>query len=252
MKLNGVRAFIQAKGSTTPRTKNGYKRVSLDTIAVSARPFVNIVEMQNGLANMADLMNDAAYQMEVQMNGYIQNVLNTGAVSWATNYYGTGSGLVKGTLDPMILHWLRIGGGATILGDIAELNKLAALTGFVTTTNTQTTTDTKQFADALIVEQNAAAFIGTYLGARAVQLVNQLKEDGTDNFVFNNKYLYILPSGVDAGMRPLKVLFEGDVTSIENTNIDDQSFEVRLDQYFNAAIAYGDRPYMGVYYDSSN
>jgi hypothetical protein len=245
IKLNGVRAFIQAKGATTPRTKNGRKSMSMETIAVSARPVVNIVEMQNGLANMADLVNDASYQMECQINKYVQGVLTAGASAWSAPYYGTGSGLVKATLDPMILHWLRIGGGATVLGDVGELNKLAALTGFTSTTNTQ------QFADQIIVEQNAAAFIGTYLGAKAIQLVNPLMEDGTDNFVFDDKKLYILPNAVDPGMRPLKVVFEGDIFSIDNTNIDDLSYEVRLDQYFNAAIAYGDRPYMGVYADSS-
>lgn len=246
VKLSGVRAFIQAKGATTPRTKNGRKNMSMDTIAVSARPVVNIVEMQNGLANMADLVNDASYQMECQINKHVQGVLNAAAPNWSAPYYGSGStGVVKATLDPMILHWLRIGGGATILGDVGELNKLAALTGFTSTTNTQ------QYADQIIVEQNAAAFIGTYLGAKAIQLVNPLLEDGTDNFVFDTKKLYILPNAVDPGMRPLKVVFEGDIFSIDNTNIDDLSYEVRLDQYFNAAVAYGDRPYMSVYADLS-
>ena len=101
-----------------------------------------------------------------------------------------------------------------------------------------------------MLEQNAAAFIGTYLGANAIQLVNPLKEDGTDGFVFDLNKLYILPNAIDPGMRPLKVVFEGDVFSMDNTNIDDLSYEVRLDQYFNAAIAYGDRPYMGVYVDT--
>ena len=245
VRLTGVRAFIQAKGATTPRTKNAKKSVSLESISVSARPVVNIVEMQNGLANMADLVNDASYQMQCNINRYIQGVLNAAATSWGAKYYGAGSGLVKATLDPMILHWLRIGGGATLLGDVGELNKLATLTGFETTTNT------KQFADQIIMAQNAAAFIGTYMGASAVQLVNPLMEDGTDDFVFDTKKLYILPNAVDPGMRPLKVLFEGDVFSMDNTNIDDLSYEVRLDQYFNAAIAYGDRPYMGVYADLS-
>ena len=244
VKLQGVRAFILAKGSTVPRTKNAKKSVSMETIAVSAMPVVNIVEMQNGLASMSDLVNDAAFQMECQINKYVEGVLTSGCTGWGANYYGTGSGLVKGTLDPMVLHWLRAGGGATILGDVGELNKLAPLTGFTTTTNT------KQYADQIMLEQNAAAFIGTYLGASAIQLINPLKEDGTDGFVFDLNKLYILPNAIDPGMRPLKVVFEGDVFSMDNTNIDDLSYEVRLDQYFNAAIAYGDRPYMGVYVDT--
>ena len=243
VKLPGVRAFIQAKGATTPRTKNSRKAFTMETISVSSRPFINIVELQNGLANAADLINDASYQMEVAINRHVQSVLTAAASNWSAPYYGYGTGLVKATLDPMILHWIRTTGGAAILGDIAELNKLGPLTGWTSTTNTQ------QYADQLIVEQNANVFLGTYLGAKAIAMSNPFVEDGTDSVVFDTNKLYILPTGIDAGMRPLKVVFEGDVFSTEATNIDDLSWEIRLDQYFNAGIAYGDRPYMGVYLD---
>ena len=245
VKLPGVKAFIQAKGATTPRTKNARKTVSLETLAVSARPVINIVELQNGLANAADVINDASFQMECAMNGYIESVLTTAAATWSAPYYGTGSGLVKSTLDPMVMHWIRVAGGAAIFGDIAENTKLGELTGFAANSSTQ------QFAGNIINEQNQNGVIGTYLSAKVVNLINPLKEDGTDGFVFNDKKLYIVPTGIDAGMRPLKVVFEGDVFSTEATNIDDLSWEIRLDQYFNAAIAKGIRPYMGMYADSS-
>lgn len=242
VKLPGVRAFIQAKGATTPRTKNARKTMSMETISVSARPYINIVELQNGLANAADLINDASYQMECAINKYVQTVLNTAAPNWSAHYYGTGSGVVKTTFDPMVIHWARTSGGAAIVGDIAALNKLAPLTGFTPTTNTNT-----QWANEIINEQNQNVYVGTYLSAKTVGLVNPFMEDGTDALVFDTDKLYILPTGIDAGMRPLKVVFEGDVFSTEATNIDDLSWEIRLDQYFNAGIAYGDRPYMGVY-----
>lgn len=244
VKLNGVRAFIQAKGATTPRTKEGYKKLNLETISVSARPFINIVELQNGLANAADLINRATFEMECAMNGYIENVLTTAAAAWSSPYYATGSGIVKANFDPLVMHWLRLG-GAAIFGDIAELNKLSANTGFAANTTTQ------QFSGNIIDLTNQNAYIGTYLSAQVVRLVNPLKEDGTDNFVFDNKKLYVIPTAIDPGMRPLKVVFEGDVFSTENTNINDLSWEIRLDQYFNAAIAKGDRPYLSMYADSS-
>ena len=244
VKLPGIKAFIQAKGATTPRTKNAHKVVSLETISVSARPVINIVELQNGLANAADVINDASYQMECAMHGYIQDVLTAAAATWAAPYYGTGSGLVKATLDPMVMHWVRVGGGAAIFGDIGETTDLAQLTGFNANVNTQ------QFSGNIINEQNENAVIGTYLSAKVVNLMNPLKEDGTDSFLFDQRKLYIVPTGVDAGMRPLKVVFEGDVFSTEATNIDDLSWEIRLDQYFNAAIAKGVRPYLSMYADS--
>lgn len=243
VKLPGVKAFIQAKGATTPRTKNSRKAFTMETLSVSARPFINIVELQNGLANAADLINDASYQMNVAINRHIEDVLSQAVVNWQAPYYNTGNGLVKATLDPMILHWIRTMGGATLLGDIELTNALMALTGATPTTNTNT-----QYSNDLLNEQNNNAFIGRYLGANVVNLTNPFAEDGTDDTVFRRTdLLYILPTSVDTGMRPLKVLFEGDVFSTEATNIDDLSWEIRLDQYFNAGIAYGDRPYMSVY-----
>lgn len=245
VKMEGIRAFIQAKGATTPRTKVANKAVTLDTIAVSARPVINMVELANGSVQMADLIRDAAWAMELAEYGHIQNVLHTAAANWAAPYYGTGAGIVKATLDPMIQHWMRLSGGAApaIFGDIATTSKLANTTGFVATTNTQ-------WADAIIEEQNRAGVIGTFGGAKVVNLINPYV-DGTDTPVFDTKKLFILPGGVSADMRPLKVVFEGDVISQDETHIDDKSYEVRLDQFFGAGIAYGDRPYLSMYHDST-
>lgn len=245
-RLEGVRAFVQAKGATTARSKVANKTVTLDTLAISARPVINIVELQTGQVNMADLINDAAYQMELKQYELVQNTLATNAATWANPYYGTGSGIVKATLDPMIRFWMRASAGSVpaIMGDIAVISKLAEQTGFTVANNTL------QFADPLMVEFNNAGFIGKYNGANVINMVNPLK-DGSDNFLLDQNKLYILPAGVDAAMRPLKVVFEGDVQSQEATNIDDKSYEVRLDQYMGAGIVYGDRPYMSIYEDSS-
>lgn len=241
-RLEGIRAVIQAKGSTTPRSKVANKTVTLNTIAVSARPFVNRVELQNGQANMAELINDAAYQMELNQYAYIQNVLNTAAATWNAPYYGTGTGLVKTTIDPMLRHWMRVSGGGApaILGDIALTSQFAELTGFAASTTS------KQFADEIMLEQNRTGMIGVYNGSKVMTYGNPMI-DGTDTPVLDTNKLFILPANVSADMRPLKVLFEGDVTSQDAENIDDQTYEIRLDQYFGAGIVIGDRPYMSVY-----
>lgn len=241
----GIRAFVQAKGATTARSKVANKTMTLDTVSVSARPVINIVELQTGQAQMSDLIVDAAYQMELAEIGLIQKVLNDAAKDWKVPYYGAGSGLVKATLDPMIRHWMRMSNGApALLGDIEMTHKLSELTGFAANT------DMKQFADGLILEQNAAGFIGKYNGANVINLVNPLIE-GTDTPVHDINKLYILPVGIDAGMRPLKVVYEGGVQSQEASNIDDKSYEIRLDQYIGAGIVIGERPYMSVYVDES-
>ena len=247
IKQDGIKAMIQAKGSTTARSKVANKTISLDdTLSVSARPVVNLVELQNGQVQMADLIKDAAYQMELAELTYIQKVLNDAAEDWSAPYYAEGAGLVKATLDTMIRHWMRMSGGSApiIFGDIDMTSKLSELTGFTANSST------KQFADSIILEQNNAGMIGVYNGAKVVNLINPLV-DATDTPTFDCNKLYLVPGFVDASMRPLKVVYEGDVQSQEQTNIDDKSYEVRLDQYFNAGIVVGDRPYVGVYKDSS-
>lgn len=245
VRMPGIRAFVQAKGSTTARSKVANKTMTLDTVSVSARPVINIVELQTGQAQMSDLIVDATYQMALAEMGLIQTVLNDGVKSWEAPYYGVGQGLVKATLDPMIRHWMRMSNGApALLGDIEMTHKLADLTGFTASA------DMKQFAPDIIMEQNAAGYIGKYNTANVINLVNPLVE-GTDNPVHDINKLYILPAGVDASMRPLKVVYEGGVQSQEQSNIDDKSYEIRLDQYIGAGMVIGERPYMSVYVDES-
>ncbi len=245
VRQEGIRAYVQAKGATPARSKVANKTMSLDTVSVSARPVVNLVELQTNQNAMTDLILDASYQMELAEYGLFQKTLNAAAKGWNSPYYATGSGLVKATLDPMIRHWYRISNAApAVIGDIDMTSKIAELTGFTASTTS------KQFAEDIMMEQNSAGFIGVYNGAKVVNLINPLI-DGTDDSVFDRNKLFILPAGIDATMRPLKVVFEGDVQSQEGTDIDDKTYEIRLDQYVGAGVIVGDRPYVSVYEDSS-
>ena len=44
LRMEGIRAFIQAKAATPARSKIVHKQVTLDTLAVSARPVINLYE----------------------------------------------------------------------------------------------------------------------------------------------------------------------------------------------------------------
>ena len=135
-------------------------------------------------------------------------------------------------------------GSVTLLGDIYIVSKLAEQTGFTAATATQ------QYAPSIIEELNRTGLIGTYYGAKVINLINPYKADNVTP-VIDEKRLYILPSAASADMRPLKVVFEGDVQSTESTNIDDLAYEIRLDQWFGAGIVLGKTPTMSVYKDST-
>ena len=192
---------------------------------------------------MADLIRDASYEMNVKEIQYIQSVLHSAADNWFTPFYGAGTGIVKSVLNPMIQHWMRTG-SVTLLGDVAVISKLAEQTGFTAATATQ------QYSPSVIEEVMRTGLIGTYYGAKVVTLVNPFLNDNITPLI-DTRRLYILPSAASSDMRPLKVVYEGSVQSVESTNIDDLAYEIRLDQWFGAGIVTGKTPTMSVYEDES-
>ena len=242
VRKDGIKAFLQANGSTTARTRVAHNQIVLDTVTVSARPVVSLLDMRSGKIKMSDLVVDATREMARVEDKYIQNVLLQAVTSWASPFYGTGAGIVKTTLNPMIQHWMRTGGCA-LVGDIAVIQKLAEQTGFAASATTQ------QYSPNLIDEFNKTGRIGSYNGASVVQMVNPYEADGVTP-VMEKKALFILPTGVRTEDRPLKVVKRGGLLTVENTNIDDLTYEIRMDQMFGAGIAMGNYPELGVYVDS--
>ncbi len=243
IELDGIQAFVQAKGATTQRSKVFSKSVTLDTEAVSARPYVNFVELASGKVNFDRVIEDAAYKMEMAMLEKIQNVLYAGFSGYSAPNYGAGSGVVKATLDSQIYAFSRFG-NVSLVGDLEVVAKLAGQTGF------QAATGTQQFSTNIIDEQNMNGYIGKYIGANVVKMNNPFKNGSLTETILNKGLLYIVPAGRPE-MRPLKVVMEGEIQPIEATNIDDRSFEIRLDKHFGAGLIFGSRAYMGVYEDTS-
>ena len=239
---NGIKAYIQAKAGTTPRSRIADKQIVVDTVAISVRPAVNLLELASGKVNFGDLAMMAAVEMANKKAGHIQATLDTAATSFASPFYGTGSGMVAATLDPMVQHWMRTG-GAAIIGDIAAVQKLAPLTGFTASTNTQ-------WGNGIIEEFNRTGRIGTYKGAQVVQFVNPYLEDDVTT-ALGIARLYIVPTTMATDARSLKVVEQGGVISVENTSINELTYEVRMDEHFGAAVVYGTQPTVSVYYDST-
>lgn len=242
VRKEGVKAFLQANGSTTARTRVAHGQIVLDTVAVSARPVVSLLDMRSGKIKMSDLVVDATREMARVEDKYIQNVLLQAASNWVAPFYAEGAGIVKTTLNPMIQHWMRTGGCA-LVGDIAVIQKLAEQTGFTAATATQ------QYSPSIIDEFHKTGRIGSYNGASVIQFVNPYESDGVTP-VMSKKALFILPIGVRAEDRPLKVVKRGGLLTVESTNIDDLTYEIRMDQMFGAGIAMGNYPELGVYIDS--
>ena len=239
-RTGGIHAFIQAKGgSTTARSYVSDRQVTLDTVEISARPAINIYDLRTGKVNMADLIREANAEMTNAKLLKVEQVLHDAIDDYASPFYATGTGIVKATLDSQLVYFDGLG-PVTILGDRSAVAQLNAITGF--TGNAGTVVQ----SDDMMNEMNANGFIGRYNGRAVVAMQNGYLE-GTTTPVLNRNWLYILPGGLSADQRNLKVLNEGAVNAFESQNIDDLVYEIRLDQTFGAGFVSGKLPTIGAY-----
>lgn len=242
IKKSGIQAYIQAKNGTTARSKIMNAYTTIDTVEVSSRPFVNLYELSAGKVNFDEIINDASEEMTKKLVQNVEATLYSAFSGYSSPSYASGSGIVSGTLDPQIRSAMRFGSGVSLVGDINLVYKLAGATGFTTTTNVV------QYSDAVMNDFITNGVIGTYKGARVVSINNPFQRGSLTDTVLRQDVLYIIPTGAEM---PLKVVLEGSVESQEATNINDNTMEVCLRQYFGSAVISGDYPQIMVYEDTS-
>jgi len=240
-KKSGINAFLQAKNGTTQRSRILNAYTDVNTIEVSARPYVNLYELAGGKVNFDECITDASDEMEKKIVEQIEATLYAAFSGYSSPNYASGSGVVAATIDPMITAMKRLG-AVSLIGDINIISKLGELTGFTAIAGTE------QFSDAIINEYNNNGKIGKYRGATVVELSNPFDRGSLSSTVLKQDLIYIVPAGAE---RPLKVVMEGDVESMEATNINDNTMEVCLRKYFGSAVIFGDNAYMGVYEDTT-
>ena len=241
LKTGGIKAYIQAKGSTTKRSYVADRQVSVDTVEISARPAIHIVDLRAGRVNMADLIREANEQITNKKLVMIESVLHAAIANFGSPFYGASTGTLNAnTLNAQLNHFQRLG-PVTILGDRAAVAQLAPFVGMQVNS-----TPTMQYSGAQIDERNGNGFIGRYLGADVVAMNNAYEDDGVTP-ILNVDWLYIIPGGMGADMRNLKVVNEGPVNAMPSQNIDDRVYEILLDQWFGAAFVVGKVPNIGAH-----
>ena len=235
----GIKAVFQARGATTPRSYVSEKEVLVETEEVSARPAINIMDLRTGRVNMADLIREANYQMYLLKLGRIESVLQAAMANYSSPFYATGTGIVQSSLNAQINYFRRLG-QVSLLGDIAAVSQLSDLTGMAMNSTTI------QRSDDMLNEFNSNGFIGRYIGCPVVALDNAYADDSTNTILADN-WIYLVPGGLTADTKNLKIVDEGDVYAFEAQDINDLVYEVRLDQRFGAAFVSGKNPTIGAY-----
>ena len=245
VKLGGIKAYIQAKGSTTARSYVASKQVAVETEEISARPAINITDLRAGTVNIAELIRDANREITAKKLQKIEAVLHAALQGIGSSpWYAHGTTIVKATLDAQITYFRRLG-PVTLLGDLAAVSQLAGITGMVMNEGAQY--PSIQRAPSMVEEFNGNGFIGMYNGCRVVAMQNGYRDDEVTP-ILNPNWIYIIPGGATGDARNLKVVNEGGVTALASQNIDDMVYEVRLDEWFGAGFVQGKKPQIGAYY----
>ena len=221
---NGIKAMWLAKGATPQRSYVTERTISVETEAISSRPAINLMDLRTGRVNMADIVREANRQIHLLKLGKIESVLHAAIQNYATPFYVTGIGINQTLLDRQINYFRRLG-QVTILGDIEAVSQLAPLVGMQ-----QDATHPKQYSDSQIDEYNASGFIGRYKGCPVIAMENAY-ENGKTVPILQTNWLYIIPGGLTSDTKNLKVVEEGGIQVFDNQNIDDMTYEMRIDTW---------------------
>lgn len=238
VKTGGIKAYFQAKGSTTPRSFVSGKQILVDTEEVSARPAINVMDLRTGRVKMADLIREANREITNKKLKKVEQVLHAAVANFTSPFYGTGTGVDKAVLDKIIAYFRRLG-PVSIIGDIEAVGKLAGVVGMEMGNQMQR-------SDNMVNEFNENGFIGKYNGCNVIAMANAYEEGSTEP-ILNPNWLYIVPGNLSSDGRNLKIVNEGGMNSFEAQDINDLVFEVRLDQWFGAAFVTGKLPTIGGY-----
>ena len=234
----GLKAFIQATGSTTARSKVTDRQFSLNTFEISSRPAIDVWDIRMNRVNMADLIRQANDQFTLLKLKFIERVLHNGVQAYGTPWYDSGvQTIVKATIDTQLKHFKYLG-NVVILGDRVE--EFFGIAGAPINANTV------QYSGGMIDEFNQNGVIGRYNGASLVKMQNALDDDGITP-ILDPDWLYIMVSGISKDQMNLKVLNEGPVYSMTQQPIDDHTLETELTQRFGAGFIVGNKPTIGAY-----
>ena len=242
MKTAGIKAFIQATGATTARSYVTDRQFSINTFEIASRPAINIWDIRMGRINMPDLIRDANKEFTMLKLKHVEKTLHDGLHAYGAYvnpFYGTGTGIVKGTLDDQLIYFKRLG-GVSLIGDAAAVEGLFALAGAPVNNNSV------QYSGNMIDEKNNAGYLGRYNGCSVVSMVNAY-EDGKTTPILNPDWIYIVSAGTSNDQKNVKVLNEGPTYSMTQQTIDDHTFETELTQRFGAAFVVGSVPTIGAY-----
>lgn len=190
---------------------------------------MNFQDLATGRLNMSDLATSAAREISYKKIRYIQDILNAAVATVGENGYLATNNLSVQAFNKVLATFRRMGSNPRIIGDIGALDNLDSVI-----------VDDYKYAPESIENILRLGVVGHYKGATIVGLENPII-DYAMNPLLDTDILYLMGGEVPS----LKVVNEGGVRTMEQQNIDDESYEMVIRQDFGAAWVAGKFPTIG-------
>lgn len=226
MKKKGITAYVIAPNSYVPKSRNTDTSFYMDFESISVRPEAHIAEIEAGRAtSIAELVSDAQEAIGNTIAAKVYTLLGQVYNETATPDHFVAC---TTTLDPVALNesidmvTYRTGIRPVIIGD-------ALLTGQIT--------DFTGYSEVAKEEIRTQGYIGKYRGANIVALP-EITDEMTGGIIFPKNRLYIVSRkiGYTATYGPSR--------AGQETNLDDWSWNMRLDRSWGFVVTDKDGLYV--------
>ena len=196
-----------ARGGIYRAAKLDSKYFSVSTQVKTVAVYVTLEEIILGTMSLAELYSNVLEGFEEAIYADVFNALASGQAVAGYGRIDKHVGDVattKATLGAAIdkvMPYVKQYGIPTIFGSYQALSSL----------NNEGTTTHPELMDS--ADKRNYGYIQLYKGAKVVELPNYLVDNTNNDWFYDTKYVFVLPSGA----KPVKVALKGDLTLVRNT-----------------------------------
>lgn len=212
-KKKGIKAYWAAPNSYAPKSRNYNSEVTMDFEELTVRPEALLSELQTGrLDSLASLVTDGKDAIEIAILQRVYEVLAQAynATSNSDNYKAVNA-LDATALNAAISHVRKkVGGQPTIIADYDICTLIESFTGF-------------SALEAVYTEIRDKGVLGKYRGCDIIYMPEILDPVTQLSIVPTDKLMVV-------GQKIGYAATQGDSTVLQKQNIDDKSWNCRIDK----------------------
>lgn len=189
VKNGKIKAFTVALGGTVERQRRSKKTITVETEATQVKVYEELPRVRAGLVDFNELIDEALDSLEEEFYNKIYLALKGTYANLPSANKETDTTVVESKLDKLI-QVVSSYGNPIILGTRVGLATLPSID-----------------ANEAKSDKYNQGYLGKYKGTPVVEMKNVVTDETNEEFVLEDRYIYIIPEGKD---KIVKVAIEGD------------------------------------------